>query len=95
MTSNLKTTLTKPNHTKYTKPNIPNQIYQTKPTKQNLPIQIYKTKLIQPKLPKQISLSLLWAWHSSAPACLKISSESASQSAHSVAPQSASCIEWS
>merc|ERR1711873_126231 len=35
-----------------TKPNLPNQTYQTNPTKPNLPNQTYQTKPTKPNLPK-------------------------------------------
>ena len=50
---------TKPNlpnqafQTKPTKPNLPNQTYQTKPTKSNLPNQTYQTKPTKSNLPNQ------------------------------------------
>ena len=71
-----------PNHTyktNSTKPNLQNQTYQIKPTKPNQNYQRNKSKapklnssakLANPNVNQsQISLSLLWAWHSSAPAC--------------------------
>ena len=40
-------------NTKPTKPNPPNQTYQTKPTKPNLPNQTFQTKPTKPNLPNQ------------------------------------------
>ena len=46
--------VTAANATKPTKPNLPNQTYQTKPTKPNLPNQTYQTKPTKPNPPKQL-----------------------------------------
>ena len=45
--------LTKPNQIYQTKPNLPNQTYQSKSTNQILPYQTYQTKPTIPNLPKQ------------------------------------------
>ena len=60
---NMKRTSIKEKQAKSTKPNLQKQVFQTE---QN--IQIFKVTKAKPKNSIQ-SLSLPWAWHSSAPAC--------------------------
>ena len=61
--------------TEPTKTNLPKQTYQTEPTKLNLQKLTYFKKPTKPNKPNQslVRQSLPWAWHSSAPACLKYS----------------------
>ena len=54
--------------TKYTKPNISNQIFSIKPTKLNPSNQFYQTKSRETKSTAKSNPSLSEAWPSSAPA---------------------------